>query len=174
MFKKLDKSRTFPEMEKEVLVLWEKNKTFEKSLEQTKAKKPFVFYDGPPFATGLPHYGHLLAGTLKDIVPRYWTMRGRYVERRFGWDCHGLPIEKLVQDELGLKGTPEILNKGVALFNETCRSSVLKYAGASSTLTMITRPWTAPSWNRSGGFLRKSGKRAGCTRHTGSCPIHGR
>ncbi|OGJ94149.1 MAG: isoleucine--tRNA ligase [Candidatus Raymondbacteria bacterium RifOxyB12_full_50_8] len=140
MFKKLDKSRTFPEMEKEVLVLWEKNKTFEKSLEQTKAKKPFVFYDGPPFATGLPHYGHLLAGTLKDIVPRYWTMRGRYVERRFGWDCHGLPIEKLVQDELGLKGTPEILNKGVALFNETCRSSVLKYAGAwRTTVTRMGR-----------------------------------
>src|SRR5512137_408434 len=113
MFKRLDKERTFPDIEKEILKFWEDHRTFEKSLEETKSKKPFVFYDGPPFATGLPHYGHLLPGTVKDIIPRYWTMRGRYVERRFGWDCHGLPIEKLAQDELGLKGTPEILKKGI-------------------------------------------------------------
>ncbi len=130
MFKKLDKKKTFPEMEKEILSFWQENKTFEKSLEKTRNNKPFAFYDGPPFATGLPHYGHLLPGTIKDIIPRYWTMRGRYVERRFGWDCHGLPIEKLAQDELGLKGTPEILKKGVDVFNEQCRSMVLKYVDA--------------------------------------------
>jgi isoleucyl-tRNA synthetase len=84
MFKKLDKKKTFPEIEKEILSFWRKNKTFEKSLEQTRGKPLFSFYDGPPFATGLPHYGHLLPGTVKDIIPRYWTMRGRYVERRFG------------------------------------------------------------------------------------------
>ncbi|MFH0920458.1 MAG: isoleucine--tRNA ligase [Fibrobacterota bacterium] len=130
MFKKLDKKKTFPDIEKEILAFWEKDRTFEKSLEKTRNKKPFVFYDGPPFATGLPHYGHLLPGTIKDIIPRYWTMRGRYVERRFGWDCHGLPIEKLAQDELGLKGTPEILKKGVNVFNEQCRSLVMKYVDA--------------------------------------------
>ena len=130
MFKRLDKERTFPEIEKAVLEFWTKNRTFEKSLEQTKDSPPFVFYDGPPFATGLPHYGHLLPGTIKDIIPRYWTMRGRYVERRFGWDCHGLPIEKLAQDELGLKGTPDILSRGVGVFNEQCRSMVMKYVDA--------------------------------------------
>lgn len=130
MFKKLDKKKTFPEIEKEILKFWDTHRTFEKSLEKTRDNKPFVFYDGPPFATGLPHYGHLLPGTIKDIIPRYWTMRGRYVERRFGWDCHGLPIEKLAQDELGLKGTPEILKKGVDVFNEQCRSMVMKYVDA--------------------------------------------
>ncbi|MBL8026118.1 MAG: isoleucine--tRNA ligase, partial [Fibrobacteres bacterium] len=140
MFRRIDKKMTFPEMERTILSLWEKEKVFEASLEKTKKNKPFSFYDGPPFATGLPHYGHLLAGTLKDIVPRYWTMRGRYVERRFGWDCHGLPIEKLVQDELNLKGTPEILKAGIDKFNETCRSSVLKYADAwRTTVTRMGR-----------------------------------
>jgi len=75
------------------LSFWKDKKVFQKSLESTRENDAFVFFDGPPFATGLPHYGHLLAGTLKDIVPRYWTMRGNYVERRFGWDCHGLPLK---------------------------------------------------------------------------------
>ena len=78
----------FPEVELEVLQFWDDNKIFEKTLEKTRDQQPFIFYDGPPFATGLPHYGHLLAGTIKDIIPRFWTMRGRYVDRRFGW---GLP-----------------------------------------------------------------------------------
>ena len=81
------------EVELEVLKFWDEKDIFAKSLEQTRYLQPFIFYDGPPFATGLPHYGHLLAGTIKDIIPRFWTMRGRYVERRFGWDCHGLPVE---------------------------------------------------------------------------------
>lgn len=128
-------------MEKAVLKFWEEHKTFEKSLAATKDKKPFVFYDGPPFATGLPHYGHLLPGTIKDIIPRYWTMRGRYVERRFGWDCHGLPIEKLAQDELNLKGTPDILARGVGVFNEQCRSMVMKYVDAWRSTVLRSGRW---------------------------------
>jgi len=128
-------------MEKEILDFWQERKIFEKSLDQTKGKKPFVFYDGPPFATGLPHYGHLLPGTVKDIIPRYWTMRGHYVERRFGWDCHGLPIEKLAQDELGLKGTPEILKTGVATFNDQCRSMVTKYVDAWRSTVARSGRW---------------------------------
>ena len=83
----------FPQMEQETLAYWEENKTFDKSKENRKGSPEFIFYDGPPFATGLPHYGHLLAGTIKDVVPRYQTMRGKYCERGFGWDCHGLPVE---------------------------------------------------------------------------------
>ena len=86
-----------------------------------------MFYDGPPFATGLPHYGHLLAGTIKDVVPRYWAMHGYSVERRFGWDCHGLPIESLVEDELDVHGRAEIEALGVPKFNAACRAGVLRY-----------------------------------------------
>ena len=95
MFKAISSKVSFPEMEEEVLKLWKEQDTFKKSLEIREGGKEFVFYDGPPFATGLPHYGHLLAGTIKDIIPRYQTMRGCHVSRRFGWDCHGLPIEAL-------------------------------------------------------------------------------
>src|ERR1700754_179754 len=87
----------------------------------------FVFYDGPPFANGLPHYGHLLTGYVKDVVPRYQTMRGRHVERRFGWDCHGLPAEFEAEQQLGIKTKAEIEEMGVAAFNEACRTSVLQY-----------------------------------------------
>ncbi|MDE0839844.1 MAG: class I tRNA ligase family protein [Kiritimatiellae bacterium] len=118
---------SFPEMERDVLAIWEADKTFEASLKQREGQKEFVFYDGPPFATGLPHYGHLLAGTIKDIIPRYHTMRGHYVSRRFGWDCHGLPIEALAQEALGLSGTAAIQEAGIDVFNEKCRSMVLTY-----------------------------------------------
>ncbi len=117
----------FPEVENEVLTFWKEHKTFYKSLDETKGKKEYIFYDGPPFATGLPHYGHLLAGTLKDIIPRYWTMRGYYVERRFGWDCHGLPIENEVEKEFNVSGRQDIEKLGIHLFNEACRSIVLRY-----------------------------------------------
>jgi isoleucyl-tRNA synthetase len=117
----------FSEIEKEVLSFWEKERIFQKSLEQTKESKPFTFYDGPPFATGLPHYGHILASTIKDLVPRYQTMRGRYVRRRWGWDCHGLPIEELVERKLGISGKKEIEKIGIQKFNEMCRSLVLQY-----------------------------------------------
>ncbi len=116
-----------PEIEREILEFWEKKGIFRKCLEQTKESKPYVFYDGPPFATGLPHYGHLLAGTLKDIVPRYWTMKDRYVERRFGWDCHGLPVENEMEKEFKVSGKKDIESLGIHIFNEACRSIVLRY-----------------------------------------------
>jgi len=127
MYKPVSNRADFPEVETESLAFWEENNTFQKQLDKNRDKKEFVFYDGPPFATGLPHYGHLLAGTIKDIIPRYQSMKGYYVDRRFGWDCHGLPIEALAQDALGLSGTAAIQEIGVDVFNEQCRSMVLKY-----------------------------------------------
>ncbi|MCL1887596.1 MAG: class I tRNA ligase family protein, partial [Kiritimatiellaeota bacterium] len=127
MFEPVSNKIDFPAMEREVLRFWDAHDTFKKSLEARKDAPRYVFYDGPPFATGLPHYGHLLAGTIKDIVPRYQTMRGNYVERRFGWDCHGLPIEALAQEALGINGAAAIREYGVGKFNEQCRSMVLRY-----------------------------------------------
>ena len=127
MFKAVSNKVAFPKMEEGILSFWDKIGAFEKSLKKNEGKERYKFYDGPPFATGLPHYGHLLAGVIKDIVPRYQTMRGKYVERRFGWDTHGLPIEALAQDALGVAGAPEIKAFGVDKFNEQCRSMVLKY-----------------------------------------------
>ena len=126
-FNEVPKNVKFPQIEEEILKFWQDNKMFEKSLEKNKNKKSFVFYDGPPFATGLPHYGHILPGTIKDIVPRYQTMKGKFVERRWGWDCHGLPVENLIEKELNLNSKKDILNYGVDNFNEACRNSVLRY-----------------------------------------------
>lgn len=110
-----------------MLRTWKRERTFERSLSQTKRGKRFTFYDGPPFATGLPHYGHLLQGTIKDVIPRFRTMQGRYVERRFGWDCHGLPVEYELEKELGIKNRQEIVEMGVGKFNDACRKIVLRY-----------------------------------------------
>ncbi|OIQ19866.1 MAG: isoleucine--tRNA ligase [Bacteriovorax sp. MedPE-SWde] len=118
---------SFVESEHQVLKFWEENKIFEKSLEQTAENEPFIFYDGPPFATGLPHHGHLLAGTLKDIVPRYWTMKGRYVQRRFGWDTHGLPIEQEINKKLGMSAHDALDKLGIKGYSDECRSIVLTY-----------------------------------------------
>src|SRR5689334_22879640 len=126
-FEKLPQSVSFPAIEEQMLELWNKLDAFQESNRRRKGGREFVFYDGPPFATGTPHYGHLLAGTIKDIVPRYWSMRGHHVDRRFGWDCHGLPIENLAQKELNLNGAPEIRAHGVDKFNEQCRSMVQTY-----------------------------------------------
>lgn len=115
------------EQEKEILEYWDKNKIFEKSVEERPADQPYVFYDGPPFATGTPHYGHFPSSIMKDVVPRYWTMQGKRVERVWGWDCHGLPIENIVEKELGTKSKKEIEEMGVEKFNELCRSKVLGY-----------------------------------------------
>jgi isoleucyl-tRNA synthetase len=125
--KQVVKKSEVAEREESTLAFWNEKKTFEKTLIKTKAGKPFVFYDGPPFATGLPHYGHLLQGTMKDAVPRYQTMNGRFVRRVWGWDCHGLPIENLIEDELGLKNKQEIISYGIEKFNEAARNSVLRY-----------------------------------------------
>jgi len=114
--------------EEEILKFWKENKIFEKTLDQSKGEKEFVFYDGPPFATGLPHYGSLLSSIIKDVIPRYKTMRGFHVRRRWGWDCHGLPIENMVEKELGIKDKKGIEEMGVAKFNKACRDSVLRFA----------------------------------------------
>ncbi|MFA6105692.1 MAG: isoleucine--tRNA ligase [Patescibacteria group bacterium] len=114
--------------EQKILEFWEKDKTFEKSVTERPEKKRYVFYDGPPFATGLPHYGHIVASLMKDVVPRFWTMRGFRVERKWGWDCHGLPVENIIEKDLNLASKKDIVNFGIANFNEACRSTVLKYA----------------------------------------------
>ena len=118
---------SFPRREEKILKFWLDLRIFEASLEARKGSPLFSTYDGPPFATGLPHYGHLLAGTIKDVVPRYKTMKGYYVPRRFGWDCHGLPIENEIEKAKELSGASAIESFGIANFNEECRSIVLRY-----------------------------------------------
>ncbi|MFT5464813.1 MAG: isoleucyl-tRNA synthetase, partial [Planctomycetota bacterium] len=123
----------FPALEEGVLAYWKQEGIFKESIaarpESKDAGREFVFYDGPPFANGLPHYGHLLTGYVKDIIPRFQTMRGARVERRFGWDCHGLPAEMATEKELGVQGRKKIVEFGIAKFNEHCRKSVLRYTG---------------------------------------------
>ncbi|SMF18578.1 Isoleucyl-tRNA synthetase [Tistlia consotensis] len=131
-YPEVESSPSFPAIETEILAYWEQERIFERSVEERPAKvdgasNEFVFYDGPPFANGLPHYGHLVTGFVKDIVPRYRTMRGRRVERRFGWDCHGLPAELTSEKELGISGRQEILKYGIAEFNAHCRVSVMRF-----------------------------------------------
>ena len=120
-------SSRFPEMEENVLSYWKKDDTFQASIDQRDGAEDYVFYDGPPFANGLPHYGHLLTGYVKDIVPRYQTMRGYRVPRVFGWDTHGLPAELEAEKQLGIKDKGEIEAMGLAKFNEYCATSVLQY-----------------------------------------------
>ncbi len=127
MYTPVDPKVDFPKMEEKVLEFWEKNNIFEKSIEQRNGSEEYVFYDGPPFATGLPHFGHFVPGTIKDIIPRYQTMKGKKVDRRFGWDCHGLPVEYEIEKELGITGKTQIEEFGVGKFNEHCRSIVLRY-----------------------------------------------
>ncbi|HSC85736.1 MAG TPA: isoleucine--tRNA ligase [Polyangiaceae bacterium] len=139
-FEKVSAQVDFSRQEHEVLALWEEIDAFHESNRRREGGEPFVFYDGPPFATGTPHYGHLLAGTIKDIVPRYWNMRGHVVERRFGWDCHGLPIEALAQEALGLAGAAQIVERGIDQFNEQCRSMVQTYVAEwRKTITRMGR-----------------------------------
>ncbi len=114
--------------EEKILKFWQDNKIFEKSLEKESPNGNFVFFDGPPFATGLPHYGHILPGTIKDVIPRYQTMKGKHVERRWGWDCHGLPVENIVEKELGFATKKDIEAFGVGKFNAEARKVVMRYA----------------------------------------------
>ncbi|NLG17558.1 MAG: isoleucine--tRNA ligase [Fibrobacter sp.] len=132
---------SFPGIEEEILRFWKEDNTFGKTLNNTEDNDAFVFYDGPPFATGLPHYGHLLAGTLKDIIPRYWTMRGHYVDRRFGWDCHGLPVENEMEKEFKVSGKRDIEKLGIYIFNEACRSIVLRYTSQWETVVNRMGRW---------------------------------
>jgi len=116
-----------PQMEEDVLRFWQENKAFEKQVAMRPEEKAYIFYDGPPFATGLPHYGHLLGSTSKDVVPRYWAMKGYRVERVWGWDCHGLPIENMIEKKLDIKGGKKgIEEMGIDKFNAACRAEVLR------------------------------------------------
>lgn len=137
MYEPVDPKVEFPAMEEKILAFWEENQIFEKSVDQRRGKPQFIFYDGPPFATGLPHFGHFVPGTIKDIIPRYQTMIGMQVERRFGWDCHGLPVEYEMEKELGISGAGQIQEYGIAKFNEACRGIVLRYT--SEWRRIVTR-----------------------------------
>ncbi|KEY91244.1 isoleucyl-tRNA synthetase [Candidatus Photodesmus blepharus] len=131
---------SFVETEHRILNFWKENKIFQESLEQTKNSDAYVFYDGPPFATGLPHHGHLLASTIKDIIPRYFTMKNYYVQRRFGWDCHGLPIEHEIDKELGMSAQEIVKKLGITAYNNKCRSIVQLYTKEwEKTITRIGR-----------------------------------
>lgn len=126
MFQEIE-NESFDEREKRILKFWKDHRIFEKSVDDRANQTAFSFYDGPPFATGLPHYGHLLAGTIKDVIPRYKTMRGYWVPRRFGWDCHGLPVENEIEKAFNLTGAKSIEAFGIDRFNEECRKIVLRY-----------------------------------------------
>ncbi|MBQ7367179.1 MAG: isoleucine--tRNA ligase [Spirochaetaceae bacterium] len=140
MYKPVDPKANFPAQEEEVLSFWKEKDIFRKSIARRKDSQEYVFYDGPPFATGLPHFGHFIPSTIKDIIPRYQTMKGYRVERRFGWDCHGLPVENLIEKELGLNSKTDIESYGVAKFNEACRDSVLRYVNEwEQTITRLGR-----------------------------------
>ena len=140
MYKNVDPKVNFSKQEEKILEFWQKNEIFKKSISQREGCDEYVFYDGPPFATGLPHFGHFIPSTIKDIIPRYQTMKGKKVERRFGWDCHGLPVENLIEKELGLNSKTDIENYGVAKFNEACRDSVLRYVNEwKQTITRLGR-----------------------------------
>ena len=140
MYSSVDSKVDFPKEEEKILRFWEENDTFAKSVRQRDKAEEFVFFDGPPFATGLPHFGHFIPSTIKDIIPRYQTMKGKKVERRFGWDCHGLPVENLIEKELGINSKHEIEEYGVANFNDRCKESVLKYTSEwRKTITRMGR-----------------------------------
>ncbi|GGK41369.1 isoleucine--tRNA ligase [Salinarimonas ramus] len=125
----VEQNPNFPDLEEKIAARWKSERTFERSIEQRKeaGAEEFVFYDGPPFANGLPHYGHLVTGFVKDLVPRYQTMKGKAVDRRFGWDCHGLPAELHSEKELNLSGRQSIVEYGIERFNAHCRRSVLQF-----------------------------------------------
>ena len=136
-----DVQETFDARERRILHYWKEERVFERSVEEKKGSPLFSFYDGPPFATGLPHYGHFLAGTIKDVVLRYKTMKGYWVPRRFGWDCHGLPVENEIEKSQGLSGAASIEAFGIARFNEECRKIVLRYTKEWKTLVTRMGRW---------------------------------
>ena len=192
-------SVNFPKEEERILEHWKEINAFLRQVELSKGKKPYTFYDGPPFATGLPHYGHLLASTIKDIIPRYWSMKGRYVERRFGWDTHGVPIEHEIDKKLGISGRDAVLQMGIEKYNAECKAIVMRYAsewrqtidrlgrwidfdndykvgnslaGSSGvTVDNYHRPWTPHTWNQSGGYSSSCGEKTQSTGDSKSCPF---
>tara|TARA_B100000925_G_scaffold271612_1_gene234977 strand:+ start:11261 stop:14374 length:3114 start_codon:yes stop_codon:yes gene_type:complete len=131
---------SFVKTEHQILDFWSKQDIFQKTLEKTKSGEPYIFYDGPPFATGLPHHGHLVGSCLKDIVPRYFTMKGKYVDRRFGWDCHGLPIEHEIDKQLEMSASDAVQELGVKKYNDECRGIVQRFTSQwQKTITRIGR-----------------------------------
>jgi len=150
--------------EEKILAFWKEKDIFKKTLGKESPKGEFVFYDGPPFATGLPHYGHILPGTIKDVIPRYKTMQGYHVRRRWGWDTHGLPVENLIEKELGLKSKKDIIDFGIGKFNDAARrvSCVLRMSGERSCLDlddgliwrMIIVLWMRVTLRVFGGYLK--------------------
>ncbi|MBT4021237.1 class I tRNA ligase family protein, partial [Candidatus Peribacteria bacterium] len=167
MFDPVDPKQSFPALEHGILQYWAEEDIFKRSVKDRDSEAQsiwdkklaskmgkkkektanFSFYDGPPFATGLPHYGHLLAGTVKDVIPRYQSMRGKKVERRFGWDCHGLPVENLVEQENNISDRKEIEEKGIEWFNNECRSSVQRYATQWRKTVERTGRWVDMDWD---------------------------
>lgn len=131
----------FPKMEEEILQMWNDIHAFETSQKLSEGRTPFSFYDGPPFATGLPHYGHILAGTIKDMVCRFAYQTGHHVVRRFGWDCHGLPVEYEVDKMLQIKSSDDVMKMGIAKYNESCRSIVMKYSEEWRATVTRTGRW---------------------------------
>ena len=144
-YPEVDPKPFFPEIERRVLESWAENETFAQSVTErpagTDGDNEYVFYDGPPFANGLPHHGHLLTGYVKDVIPRFHTMRGRRVERRFGWDCHGLPAEMEAEKELSVSGRADITGYGIDRFNDYCRQSVLRYTQEWETTVTRQARW---------------------------------
>ncbi len=140
-FTRVDPHTDLPSMEREILDLWDSIGAFETQVEMRPAEKEYIFYDGPPFANGSPHYGHILAGVIKDVVPRFWAMKGYRVERRFGWDTHGLPIEMEVERQLGISGPKQIADFGIGPFNEACRALVENTADEWATLVRRMGRW---------------------------------
>jgi len=141
LYKQVDPRVSFPLMEEEILKFWKEKDIFKKSIDQREGCQEFIMFDGPPFATGLPHFGHFVPGTIKDIFPRYQTMKGKKVERRFGWDCHGLPVEFEMEKELGISGKTEIEKYGIPEFNEKCRSIVLRFTKEWETVISRLGRW---------------------------------
>src|SRR5262245_15648501 len=137
VFRTVPNNPQFAALERKVLDRWLEERTFEATVTAREGRPTYVFYDGPPFATGLPHYGHILTSYIKDVVPRFFTMRGFHVPRRWGWDCHGLPVEFEVEKEHGFRTRTEILAFGIERFNRSCREMVLRYA--SEWRSVITR-----------------------------------
>lgn len=135
------KDFSFSKQEERILTFWSEIKAFETQLKRTESMPEYIFYDGPPFATGLPHYGHILAGTIKDIVTRYQTMTGHHVTRRFGWDCHGLPVEHEIDNILGIKSRNDVFAMGIDKYNEACRSIVTRYVEEWEKVVTRTGRW---------------------------------
>ncbi|KAM3878504.1 isoleucine--tRNA ligase, cytoplasmic [Diretmus argenteus] len=128
MVERVPESINFPSEEEKILAFWKEKDCFQECLKQSKNRPKYTFYDGPPFATGLPHYGHILAGTIKDIVTRFAHQSGFHVDRRFGWDCHGLPVEYEIDKTLGIKGPADVAKMGIAEYNKQCRNIVMRYS----------------------------------------------